>query len=310
MKLKVSRNIMLSLITALLVLVFSFTSRAFFTLGNFSLILNEAATLAWLGLGLTFVLAAGEIDLSFPSLISLSGILFAMALETWGSLLLALALVLLAALSSGFLNGFLVSRLRVPSFLVTLGVGTILTGLARSVSGLRSIAIPQELFLTLWGGRLWGFIPASLLWLALAAPPAYLLLNRSVFGKHVLAIGGNKVSALYSGVPVKRIQLLLFPILAVCASMTGLFYGAQLGVARFDLGSSDLMTVLAAVLIGGTSLFGGKANLPGTLLGSLVMSIIGNGLILMGLSLDQQIILRGIIIITAVILTMRSTEEQ
>ena len=133
----------------------------------------------------------------------------------------------------------------------------------------------------------------------------HVTLKKTPFGRKVLATGGNKISALYSGVKVSRIKLLVMVINAVLAALAGILFTGRLHGARYTLGESEVMIVIAAVIIGGTSMFGGRGSVVGSVIGALIMGILNNGLILMGLSVDQQMIFRGLIIIVSVSLTMR-----
>jgi ribose transport system permease protein len=134
-------------------------------------------------------------------------------------------------------------------------------------------------------------------------------LRKTKFGRYVLATGGNKISALYSGINVERIKFSVMVLNGALAALAGMLYAGRLHGARYTLGETDLMTVIAAVIIGGTSMSGGRGSVIGSIVGSLIMGMINNGLILMGLSVDQQMIFRGLIIIIAVSLTMREKKK-
>jgi ribose transport system permease protein len=144
-----------------------------------------------------------------------------------------------------------------------------------------------------------------IIWSALAVLVGYLVLRQTRYGAHVLAIGDNVNAARVSGIKVARVKIMVLMGSAMCASLAGLLYAGRLNGARYTLGEADLMTVIAAVIVGGTSLFGGKGTVVGALMGSLLMGMLNNGLILANLSVSQQMIARGLIILVAVSLSLR-----
>ena len=137
-----------------------------------------------------------------------------------------------------------------------------------------------------------------------------LVLRKTSFGRYVLATGGNKVSAVYSGINTNRVKMAVLILNGLFASLAGILYAGRLHGARYSLGDSDLLLVIAAVIIGGTSLFGGKGTVVGAIIGSLIMGMINNGLVLMGLNVSLQMIFRGVIIIASVSLSLREAKER
>jgi ribose transport system permease protein len=205
----------------------------------------------------------------------------------------------------GLINGFFVTFVRLPSFLVTLATMGAVAGVARQISNLQSIPVSNSSFLGIFGsGSLFG-IPGLIIWSALAVIVGYLVLRQTRYGAHVLAIGDNVNAARVSGIKVARVKIMVLMGSAMCASLAGLLYAGRLNGARYTLGEADLMTVIAAVIVGGTSLFGGKGTVVGALMGSLLMGMLNNGLILANLSVSQQMIARGLIILIAVSLSLR-----
>ena len=209
----------------------------------------------------------------------------------------------------GLVNGLFVSRVRIPSFLVTLGMMGIVTGLARWITNLKSVPVTNETYNFIFGSGDIGPVSILFVWTVVLLIFGELALKKTAFGRSVLATGGNKVSARYSGIKVDNIKLVVIVMNGMFAALAGMLYAGRLHGARYTLGEADLMTVIAAVIIGGTSLFGGRGTVIGSIIGSLIMGMINNGLILMGLSVDQQMIFRGIIIIAAVSLTLREKRK-
>jgi ribose transport system permease protein len=290
-----------------IILLFSILlyDRGFLSGSNLMNIARQTAMISIMAVGMTYVLAAEEIDLAFGSVVALSSIITALLLRSTGSILLSVAGGLAAGFVTGFLNGFFVAKIGIPSFLVTLGMSNIILGLARWISNLQSIAVNNDVFTFIFGSGDLGPIPVLFIWTIVAAVLGHIALKKTPFGRKVLAAGGNKISALYSGINVSRIKISAMILNAMLASLAGILYTGRLHGARYTLGENDVMIVIAAVIIGGTSMFGGKGSVIGSVLGALIMGILNNGLILLGLSVDQQIIFRGLIIIISVSLTMR-----
>lgn len=301
------RNHVIYYIFTGIILLFSLLlfDRGFLTGSNLLNIARQTAMISIMAVGMTFVLAAEEIDLSFGSVVALAAILTALVLRSTGSIFLSVAAGLLSGAAVGLINGLFVARVGIPSFLVTLGMSGIILGLARWISHLQSIPINNDTFTFLFGSGDIGPVPVLFLWMVAAAVAGHAVLKKTPFGRKVLATGGNKISALYSGVKVPQMKLSVMVINAVLAAFAGILYAGRLHGARYTLGESEVMIVIAAVIIGGTSMFGGKGSVIGSVVGALIMGILNNGLILMGLSVDQQMIFRGLIIIVSVSLTMR-----
>ena len=199
----------------------------------------------------------------------------------------------------------LVAYLRLPSFLVTLATLGLFAGVARSLTDLRSIPVTDASFTGFFGsGRLFG-VPSLVIWTVAAVAIGHLVFRESRFGAHVLATGDNPRAALVSGIRVPRIRLGVLMLSGGLAGLAGLLYAGRLQAAKYTLGETDLMTVIAATIVGGTLLSGGKGSIIGALVGSLMMGMLNNGLILMGLSVSDQMIVRGFIILVAVALSLR-----
>ena len=219
----------------------------------------------------------------------------------------------LAGLGAGFaigaFNGLLVAYLRLPSFLVTLASLGLFAGIARSMTDLRSIPVINDSFTGFFGsGKLFG-IPSLVLWTIAAVAIGHVIYRQTRFGAHVLAVGDNARAARVSGIKVPRVRLYVLALCGTTAGLAGLLYAGRLQAAKYTLGESDLMTVIAAVIVGGTALNGGKGSVIGALLGSLLMGMLNNGLILMGLKVSDQMIVRGLIILLAVAVSLRNASR-
>ena len=301
-------NHVIYLIFAGIVLLFSVLlyDKGFLSGSNLMNIARQIAMISIMAAGMTYVLAAEEIDLSFGSVVALSSICTALLLRSTGNIFLSILAGLGSGFVVGFSNGILVAKIGIPSFLVTLGMSNIVLGLARWISNLQSIAINNNRFVFIFGSGDIGPVPILFIWTIAAAVLGHLVLKKTPFGRKVLATGGNKTAALYSGIQVSKIKIAVLTLNSILAALAGILYAGRLHGARYTLGENDVMIVIAAVIIGGTSMFGGKGTVIGSVLGAFIMGILNNGLILLGLSVDQQIIFRGLIIIFSVTLTMRS----
>ncbi len=278
--------------------------KGFLTTQNLSNIVLQTAPATVMAVGLVFVLAAGEIDLSFGSIVALSALAAALVMREhhW---LLGLTVGLLTGVLAGLINGVIVAYARLPSFLVTLATLGIIAGAARQISNLQSIPVLSETFVSIFGGGTLMGVPSLILWTAGAAIVGHVALRHTRFGAHVLAVGDSPRAALVSGIKVAHVRVYVLLLCGFTAALGGMLYAGRLQAARYTLGETDLMTVIAAVIVGGTALNGGKATIIGALVGSLMMGMLSNGLILMGLSVSWQMIVKGLIVLCAVAVSLR-----
>jgi ribose transport system permease protein len=289
-----------------IVLWFSVTlqGQGFDTVQNALNIVREAAIIAIMAVGMVFALSTGEIDLSIGAVAALAAIAAASQIDTRGMLVGVLA-GLAVGVGAGLFNGVLVAKLRIPSFLVTLGMMQILEGLAQSLSNLESIPVADKTYITVFGGGNLGPISSLFVWVIAVTAVGHLVYRKTKFGRQVLATGGNPIAARFSGVQTARIKVTVLVITATLAALAGLLYAGRLHGARYDVASTDMLTVIASAVIGGTNLFGGRGTVIGAVMGAILMATLTNGLILMGLSISDQLMAQGLIIIAAVALSLR-----
>jgi ribose transport system permease protein len=276
----------------------------FATPGNLLNIVQQTAPVSVMAVGAVFVLTAGEIDLSIGSIVAVSALLAAVAMRNlpWP---VGVAAGLGAGAAIGALNGALVAYGRLPSFLVTLATMGVFAGVARRMTDLKSIPIENDLFNGLFGaGSLFG-VPSLVIWTAAAVGIGYFVFRETRFGAHVHATGDSAKAARATGIKVLRLRFGVLVLSGALAGLAGLLYAGRLNGARYTLGEADLLTVIAAVIVGGTRLNGGQGSILGALIGSLMMGMLNNGLILMGYQPSDQMIARGLIILIAVALTLR-----
>lgn len=276
----------------------------FLSVGNTLNILRQTATISVMAVAMTFVIANAQIDLSVGSVAGLSSVVTAMTMMNYG-LLPGIIAGLLAGAIIGAVNGGLVAVLRIPSFLVTLGMLGLAAGLAQWITSSAPQPITNQTYVLLFGGGDFGPIPGLLVWTAMAVGIGWIVMNRTRYGRQVQATGGNRVAAEYTGIRTSRTTFSVLLISGIAAGLAGMLYAGRLQSGRFQWGEGDELTVIAAVILGGTSLFGGRGAIIGTLFGSLFMGLINNGLILAGLETSQQQVVRGAIIIAAVALSRK-----
>jgi len=276
----------------------------FLSLENLLNIVRQTAIITIMAVAVTFVIAAAEIDLSIGSVAGLASVTTALAIGWWGIVPGILA-GLLTGLLFGLINGMLVAQLTIPSFLVTLGTTGIAQGIAIWVSNSAPIPILSDLYITLFGGGNVGLFPSLLIWTLLFVVVGAAVLSKTTYGRQVLATGGNRTAAEFSGVDTKRMKWTVLLVSGTVAGFAGMLYAGRLQSGRFEWGAGDELSVIAAVILGGTSLFGGSGSVLGSLFGSLMIGLINNGLTLAGLESSQQLIVRGSIIILAVALARR-----
>ncbi len=281
----------------------------FLTASNLLNIGRQAAPIAVMAVGMTFALAAAEIDLSIGSTTALSSLVTAEVVGEYGFVAGAVAALAVGA-SIGAVNGLIVVKVRIPSFLVTLGMLGIVSGIARNMNNLQSLPIRNDTFLAVFGAGSLGPVSSLLLWTVVVGLLGHLVLHQLRWGRHVLSVGADRNAAAALGINTARIRVTALMTSAAAASFAGVLLAGRLAIGRHDLGENLLLTVIAAVVIGGTNLFGGRASVAGAVAGSVVMAMLNNGLILMGLRVADQLIARGVIIILAVALSMREQKER
>lgn len=267
-------------------------------------IARQTATISIMAIAMTFVIAAAEIDLSVGSIAGLSSVVTAITVTNFG-----LVPGILAGLASGAVigavNGGLVALLNIPSFLVTLGMLGLAAGIAQWITGSAPQPITDDVYVMIFGGGDFGPVPGLLVWTAVIVAVGWVIMNRSRYGRKVLATGGNPTAARFTGINTARIKFTVLLVSGIVAAFAGMLYAGRLESGRFQWGQGDELTVIAAVILGGTSLFGGRGAIIGTLFGSLFMGLVNNGLILAGLDVAQQQVVRGAIIIAAVALSRK-----
>lgn len=284
-----------------LILVFSILGKNFFSAATFHQIANQVPALTVLAAGMTFVILTRGIDLSVGSVMALAGsVLGLVMVEAKLPLLVALPLAMLAGAACGFANGWISVRFGLPSFIVTLGMMQIARGLAylATDSQTRYIGKPVEWLGAPLGGL--GLSPAILLAISLVLI-GQLVLRRTVFGRHVLVVGANEEAAIYSGIRTRPVRIVVFVIAGALAGLAAAFDSSKMGAVDPNAGAGIELSAIAAVVVGGTSLLGGRGSVIGSFLGVLIITTLGAGLNQLGASEPVKLLVTGLVIVVAVV---------
>lgn len=307
LKLKKNINISKCMVYIIFLVVLSlfaiFIGGSFFSLNNILNIIRQTAVVSMIAVTMTFVIAIGEIDLSVGSTIGLSGLMAALVLQSTDNIPLAILAALAVGLVVGLINGLLIVVLNLPSFLVTLGMQMVLVGTSMWITNTTAIPIGNTTFTFIFGGGSIGKLPLLLLWVLITGAVGYIVLNRTPYGKKVLAVGGNATSARYSGINVKKIVVYVFVYSSLMAALGGMLYAGRMSSGRYTFGDGLELDAIASVILGGTSMAGGNGSIVGAIIGSLLIGTINNGLMFFGLSTAQQTVAKGAIIILSVALS-------
>jgi rhamnose transport system permease protein len=295
-----------SILAVLLVLalaVLAMQSDRFFTVDN---LLNQGRLMAEVGLvalAMTFVIVSAGIDLSVGSILGMVAILLGVFWQKLGlPLPVAMVLGVLVGGVAGLVNGIIVTRFRVPPLIATLATLALYRGLAEGISQARSVRGYPDWFFVLGQGEVLG-VPTQL-WIFLAcAVVAAIVLGMSTFGRATYASGANAVAARFSGIPVDRTILLIYTASGLISGLAAVIFVSRVSTTRSDMGTGLELDVITAVVLGGTSIFGGRGTIIGTLLGLVLMQALKNGLALAGVKGDGTIVVIGLILIATIVIS-------
>jgi ribose transport system permease protein len=295
---------------ALIAVALALTSDAFLTVSNLLNVLRQASMIFLSASGLTLVIVGAGLDLSIGANLGLSACFAAAAIKSTGALSPGFAAGLTCGIAVGLLNGLMVTKLRLPPFIATYGMLWMLYGVNYwYMKGDTTYGFPPQ-FRTLGSGDLMGVpIPVYLMIAALLAGGVFT--RYTTFGHEIYAIGANVEAARLSGIPVSSRLILLYTLSGAMAGLAGVIYLARLNSAEAGIGTPLLLPAIAAVLIGGTSLFGGNGGLAGTIIGAIILTLVVNGMNLLGINSNWQPLVTGVIILVAALidsLTRRHAE--
>ena len=315
---KVLTNYTLEIVLLLLVVVLSFVSDHFLNVDNLLNMLRNIALQGIIAFGMTIVIVSGELDLSISSSVALTGVVIGLMggkLESAGimpleyGVIVGMVLALILAIFIGFVNGWLITTFKMPAMIATLAMQNILYGVAAVISkGFPVITFPSW-FSYLGSGRLFGVIPFPVLILLIAFVITFFLLSYTKFGRAAFACGGNAESARLSGINVKRTKILSMIVIQICCVVSGIMLSAQVMSGTFSFAKGWEMNAISSVIIGGASLAGGIGKMRGTLLGIVFIGILTNGMTLLNVNDYIQYIVRGALIVFAVLLSALKNKQ-
>jgi ribose transport system permease protein len=268
----------------------------------------QVSIIAILGFGMTYVLLLGDIDLSVGATMALVGTVCAFALEHGASPFMAVLAAMGTGLVLGAINGSLSALLTIPSFIVTVATMGVFRGFAYLTSNGVPISIDNDAFAFLGNGSVLG-IPLPIWILAVLLLLNHFVLSRTVFGRKAYLAGGNREAALYSGIDVNRLRIMIFMISGLLASIGGVLMTSRLYSAQPNAGIGYELDAIAAAVLGGTSLSGGYGTITGTLIGALIIGVINNGMNLLSVPYFYQLIVKGIVILVAVCIDVQTKKR-
>lgn len=284
-----------------LCLFFSFTADSFLTADNISNIIRQVSINGILAVGMTFVILTGGIDLSVGSVMAFTGTIIAgMMINVGLSPIVAVLIGIVLGVVIGYINGLFTSYARMPAIIVTLAMMEAARGLALLYTGGYPLSGLPDSFAFIGRGYLFGFIPMPAVIMVLVFLGAYIILNHLPIGRYVYALGGNEEAVRLSGIKVKRIKMFVYVISGITAAISGMIMTSRLSSAQPMAGEGYELDAIAAVVLGGTSITGGRGHIFGTFLGALLLGVLSNGLNLMGVSPYVQRVLKGVIIVAAI----------
>lgn len=299
------KPIMLTFIAFLvLCIIFSIISNEFLTLSNIMNIARQISINAIMAVGMTFVILTGGIDLSVGSVMAFTGSVMAgLMINTGLPPVAAILLGILLGVIIGYINGLFTAYAKIPGIIVTLAMMEIARGAALLYTGGYPLSGLPDSFTILGQGYFLGYIPIPVVIMVLVFAIAYIILNHLPLGRYIYALGGNEEAVRLSGINVKKIKSLVYLISGLTASISGLIITARLGSGQPESGEGFELDAIAAVVLGGTAIFGGRGHIFGTFLGALLLGVLNNGLNLLGISPYVQRVLKGALIIGAIYYT-------
>ncbi|WP_262121425.1 ABC transporter permease [Anaerococcus sp. Marseille-Q5996] len=304
-KTKIKENQNLGTILALIILMVfvSILNPTFLQANNLMNLMRQLIINGFIALGMTFVILTGGIDLSVGSTLAVTSAIFAGLLQNGMNTILAILIALGLGLILGLINGFLITKGKLAPFIVTLATMTIFRGLTLVYTDGRPIAGPKDnfAFKFLGKGQFFG-VPFQVILFALAFLILWTILNKTALGRKIYAVGGNEKASFISGINIDKVKISVYVISSLMAVLSGLVLTSRLNSAQPTAGVAYEMDAIAAVVLGGTSMTGGSGSLTGTLIGILILGVLNNGLNLLGVSSFYQQIVKGIVILIAVLI--------
>ncbi|PWX46314.1 ribose ABC transporter permease [Clostridium perfringens] len=289
----------------LLCIVITIVTPNFLSVSNITNVFTQVSVNAIIAIGMTFVILTGGIDLSVGSTLAISGAVGASIVKLTGNVFLAIIVAAVIGIAVGLINGLLVSKGKLQAFIVTLATMTIFRGATLVFTDGTPISKLPEAFVKIGNGKL-GFMPIPVIITIIIAIIAVYALSQTRFGRYLYALGGNEDASRLSGINTDKIKTLVYVVSGFASAIAGVIITSRIGSASPNAGTGFELDAIAAVVIGGTSLAGGEGTITGTLIGALIIGVLNNGLNLMNVSPFYQSIVKGLVILIAVLLDKRA----
>lgn len=292
----------------LLCIVITIVTPNFLSISNITNVFTQVSVNAIIAIGMTFVILTGGIDLSVGSTLAISGAVGASIVKSTGNVFLAIIVAAVIGIAVGLINGLLVSKGKLQAFIVTLATMTIFRGATLVFTDGNPISKLPEAFVKIGNGKL-GFMPIPVIITIIIAIIAVYALSQTRFGRYLYALGGNEDASRLSGINTDKIKTLVYVVSGFASAIAGVIITSRIGSASPNAGTGFELDAIAAVVIGGTSLAGGEGTITGTLIGALIIGVLNNGLNLMNVSPFYQSIVKGLVILIAVLLDKKSRKN-
>jgi ribose/xylose/arabinose/galactoside ABC-type transport system permease subunit len=310
---------MLEAILIALILIMSLTTRGFLTVPNLLNILRNMSLQGCIAFGMTMVIIAGEIDLSIGSTVALTGVIIGLTsgglaksgvMNMEQAVLVGIVLSLLAAAVIGLFNGWLLTRFKMPSFIITLAMMNVLYGIAAIISNGFPVTSLPSWYNVFGAGRLFNVIPVPAIVLLIVFAVNYVIMNHTKLGRSVYAAGGNAEAARLSGINVRKVKIICMVMVQICSAISGILVSSQVMSGAFSFGKGWEMTAISSVIIGGASLSGGIGRVSRTMVGLIFLGVIINGMTLLNVNEYAQYVVRGLLILVAVLINTVQTQRK
>ena len=295
-----SRELLLVVVVIVLCIIWTILNPQFIKFTNITNILRQGSYTAIAAVGMTMVIVIGEIDLSAGSLVCATGLAGAMACKATGSLILGVLTALAIGALVGLCNGVLCAKGKLPGFIATLASMTILRGLAYIVTGGNSVVWSNDTFTKIGTGYVW-VIPIPVIIMVFVLIFGVILTTKLRFGRYIYAVGGNMETSRWSGIAVDKVKIIVYMIMGILTSIAGLIIVTRLGSGQPSAGQNFEMDCITAAVVGGTSMSGGKGKIMGTFVGVVLLTVLTNGMTLVGINTYWQQVFKGVIIVVSVL---------
>ena len=290
-------------VLVILCVVVALATDKFLTPSNIISVLRQISINTYIALGMTLIIILGHIDLAVGAIVAMSGTLTVGFVVNQGLPIgVAIAAGIIIGVVAGLIDGMVVSKFRVPAFIITMAMMNVCNGIAYVYSGGQSTRITDKFFIAIGTGYLFNIIPLPVVYMVILIIVFSFLLSKTKFGTYVYAIGGNRNAAQFSGIKIFKAEVLAYVISGLLASVTGIMLSARMYSALPTVGQGFEMDAIAAVVLGGTSFTGGSGSIGGTMIGVLIIGVLNNGMNLLQIPFYYQLLLKGVVIVFAVYL--------